>query len=99
MFICSIISLVRKVGFVFFVPIGFIGTFLAALTTLFEPSNFAEPLLVNGDGIITPDVLDETAPLLSDDLDDQRDSIDAEDEQLNGLLAPKAISEEPDWRN
>jgi hypothetical protein len=101
MFIVSIISLVHKIGFIFFVPISFFGTFLAALTTLFEPSTFTEPLLVNSEGNFA-DRSDETAPLLSDEIDDQdRDSVDAEDEQLNGLMAPKANSgkPKPDWRN
>ena len=94
--ITSIISLVHKVGFIFFVPISFFGTFLAALTTLVEPSAFAEPLLVNGDGTNTDP--DESAPLLRDDVDDRRDSLD---EQLNGLMAPKPteVEQKPDWRN
>ena len=96
MFISSIISLVFKVGFIFFIPISFLGTFLAALVTLFEPSSFAEPSLNNGH---STDGSDETSPLLRDDIDDRRDSIDAEDEQLNGLLAPKAIPEKANWRD
>ena len=102
MFISSIISLVHKIGFIFFIPISFFGTFLAALTTLFEPSSFAEPLLVNGDEAVAEvDSVDETAPLLGDEVDDRRDSLDEEDEQLNGLMAPKAnsVQEKPDWRN
>jgi hypothetical protein len=105
LFITSIISLVHKIGFVFFVPISFFGTFLAALTTLFEPSTFTEPLLVNGEGRENDiDGPDESAPLLGDiGSDDHRDSLDAEDEQLNGLMAPSpksAIAEpKPDWRN
>ena len=99
LFITSIVSVVHKVGFVFFIPISFFGTFLAALTTLIEPSTFAEPLLINGDG--SNNDADESAPLLRDDLDDRRDSVDAEDEQLNGLMAPKPtnIERKPDWRN
>src|SRR5579859_191542 len=71
LFITSIISLVHKIGFIMFVPISFFGTFLAALTTLFEPSTFAEPLLVNGDDGQDTDDLDERAPLLTepDDID------------------------------
>ena len=102
MFITSIISLVHKIGFIFFIPISFFGTFLAALTTLFEPSSFAEPLLVNGNETIEEENgIDETAPLLGDELDDRRDSLDAEDEQLNGLITPKVtnIQEKSDWRN
>ena len=99
LFITSIISLVHKVGFIFFIPISFFGTFLAALTTLVEPSTFAEPLLINGDG--TTNDPDESAPLLRDEVDDRRDSVDAEDEQLNGLMAPKPteVEHKPDWRN
>ena len=105
LFITSIISLVHKIGFVFFVPISFFGTFLAALTTLFEPSAFTEPLLVNGeDRVNDTDAPDETAPLLGDiGSDNPRDSLDAEDEQLNGLMAPSPKSAIPpqkaDWRN
>ena len=104
LFIVSIVSLVHKIGFIFFVPISFFGTFLAALTTLFEPSTFAEPLLINGDvNHADADGPDETAPLLGDDIDDRdaRDSIDDEDERLNGLMAPKAVgtSAKADWRN
>jgi hypothetical protein len=100
LFIAAIISLVNNVGFVFFVPISFFGTFLAALTTLFEPSAFAEPLLVNGENVTDGDGIDERAPLLRDEPVDRRDSIDADDERLNGLLAPKSdIVETSDWRN
>lgn len=102
MFMTSIVSVIYKVGFVFFVPISFFGTFLAALTTLFEPSSFSEPLLVNGDGALNDvDENDETAPLLRDVPESRHDSIDAEDEQLNGLLTPKMyeIPAKPDWRN
>lgn len=102
LFITSILSLIYKIGFIFFVPISFLGVFLAALTTLFEPSSFAEPLLVNGDlsgGEI--DASDETTPLLRDEDDDQTGSMEAEEERLNSLLAPKSASiyREPDWRN
>ena len=100
LFISSIISLIHKVGFIFFIPISFFGTFLAALTTLFEPSSFAEPLLINSDGTMDEaDGIDERAPLLNDDINDRRDSIDAEDAMLNGLLAPKPIPEKADWRS
>jgi hypothetical protein len=100
LFIAAIISLVYQVGFVFFIPICFFGTFLAALTTLFEPSSFAKPLLVNGDDLTDANGNDERARLLRGELDDRRDSVDAEDEQLNGLLAPKSdIVETHDWRN
>ena len=102
LFISAIFSLVHKVGFVFFIPISFFGTFLAALTTLFEPSSFAEPLFVSGDESTDADGIDERAPLLrGGDLDDDRPgSVDAEDEQLNGLLAPKSDIVKPhDWRN
>src|ERR1700737_4443432 len=104
LFIVSIVSLVHKIRFIFFVPISFFGTLLAALTTLFEPSTFAEPLLINGDvNHADADGPDETAPLLGDDIDDRdaRDSIDDEDERLNGLMAPKAVgtSAKADWRN
>src|SRR5208282_2521170 len=102
LFISSIISLIYKIGFIFFIPISFFGTFLAALTTLFEPSSFAEPLLINGDETVEEaNGIDETAPLLGYEPDDRRDSLDAEDEQLNGLMAPKAIviRERSDWRN
>jgi len=102
LFIAAIVSLVHKVGFVFFIPLSFFGTFLAALTTLFEPSSFSEPLLVSGDESTDTDGIDERAPLLRgvDPEDARRDSVDAEDERLNGLLAAKSdIVESHDWRN
>ena len=88
LFAAAIFSLVRNVGFIFFIPISFFGTFLAALITLTDPSTFAEPLLVNGD-TTAEETSDETAPLLGDIVDERRDSIEAEEERLNGLLTPK----------
>jgi hypothetical protein len=100
LFITSIISVAHKIGFLFFVPISFFGTFLAALVTLLEPSTFAEPLLANGENAESRDV-DETAPLLGDEVDEIRDSIDEDEDRLNGLIAPKPVGAEPkpDWRN
>lgn len=100
LFITSIVSVARKIGFLFFVPISFFGTFLAALVTLLEPSTFAEPLLVDGENSESRDI-DETAPLLNGDLDDNHNSIDEDEARLNGLMAPKPVSAKPkpDWRN
>lgn len=100
LFVTTIISVAKKIGFTFFVPISFFGTFLAALVTLIEPSAFAEPLLVNGESSDARDV-DETAPLLGEESDENRNSIDEEEDRLNGLMAPKPTSAKPkpDWRN
>jgi hypothetical protein len=98
-FFVSIVSLVIKVGFVFFVPISFLGTFFAAITTLIEPSSFTEPHLANGGE--NEGEPDETSPLLRDEIDEHASSIDADEERLNGLLAPKLDDDSiyPDWHN
>ena len=102
LFIAAIVSVVHKIGFLFFVPISFLASFLASLITLLEPSAFAEPLLSNGDGSAGDAIEepDETAPLLGDPEGSNRGSLDADEQRLNGLLAPsKDAGEAADWRN